>query len=188
MRDLLGKKSMNQDFEYIADLIEEFFSQSRTQQSLSIINAQEITGWEVWLQIEFSYFLSNHLSKPEWWREEILDYDQSLEKERKFLKPDFLIRKKGWKRETYVALEFKQHINASNCIANMRKDMQRVERLDQTSINLRSYWVMGVYQRQPKNEIKALIIDALHTHDYEYELNLTRNKVINNTPFGYCIF
>lgn len=179
---------MDQDFEYIAQLVAEFFSQVRTRRSLSLIAEQEMTGWEVWLQIEFSYFLTNHDTQPEWWREEMLDYDKKLEDKKRFLRPDFIIRKKGWKRDSYVAIEFKQHVNAANCIANMQKDMHRVERMDHSNFSLRSYWVLGVYHRLPKPEIRSLIISALQAHEYDYDQKLVRNVVIPQTPYGYCIF
>jgi hypothetical protein len=179
---------MSVEFDYLKELTEEFFSTAHIRQSLNIIYTREITGWEIWLQIELSRFLSQHESEPEWYREEEHDYDRRMEKGKSFLKPDFLIRKKGWKKYSYFALELKQHREAANCISNMKKDMARVEKIKQSSVDLRNYWVLGVYLRKPKTEIKELILDALDSHGYEYDDSVIVNKYIPKTKFGYCIF
>ena len=179
---------MSVEFEYLEKITQEFFSKARIQQSLNIIYEHDITGWEIWLQIELSHFLSKHDSEPEWHREEEHDYDRRMEKNKSFLKPDFLIRKKGWRKDSYFALEIKQHREAANCISNMKKDMARVEKIKQSSVDLRNYWVLGVYERKSKADIKELITDALDLHGYEYDDNVVVNKFINNTYFGYCIF
>ena|SRR5450830_84992 len=179
---------MSVEFKYLTELAEEFFSRSHTQKSLRLIDENEISGWEIWIQVEFSYFLSMHITEPEWGREVALDYDRRSEKNKKFLRPDFLIRKKGWRRESYFALEFKQHTVAANCISNMVKDMHRVEKLRRSTIDLRSYWLLGIYKRRPKSEINELITNALSIYDYKYHLDSVVNKVIQNTPYGYCIF
>ncbi|MDL0433993.1 hypothetical protein QPM17_22895 [Marinobacter sp. TBZ242] len=95
---------MSQDFDYLTELTEDFFRQRRVGRSLRIIEESEITGWEVWFQVEFAHFLSQHLTEPEWWREWSLDYDRRMEKGRTFCRPDFIIRKKGWRQESYAAL------------------------------------------------------------------------------------
>lgn len=179
---------MSAEFDYLAELADSFFSLRHTQKSLSLIHNHGITGWEIWLQVEFAHFLSMHESSPEWWREETLDYDRRMEKEKSFLRPDFLIRKKGWKRESYFALELKQHPVATTCISNMVKDMRRIEKLRRSSIDLRAYWLLGIYFRESKTQLADAIADALASCDYQYDSSRVVNKFVRNTPYGYCIF
>lgn len=179
---------MRTGFDYLADLADEFFAQRFTQQSLRLIHQHKISGWEVWLQVEFGHFFSLHDSKPEWWREEPLEFDRRSEKERQFFRPDFLIRKKGWKRESYIALELKQHPVAATCISNMAKDIGKIDKMKRSSIDLRAHWVLGVFEREKKADIKEKIVGALDSLGYAYNPNRVVNKFIRNSPYGYCIF
>ncbi|KAB2308697.1 hypothetical protein F8A87_13555 [Betaproteobacteria bacterium SCN2] len=179
---------MSSEFEYLAELADDFFSQPHTQQSLSLIHQHNISGWEIWLQVELGHFLSMHESEPEWRREEALEYDRRLERTKQYLRPDFLIRKKGWKKESYLALELKQHRNAPACLANRAKDIVKLDKLRQSSIDLRSCWVLGVFERESKADLNELIADTLESVDYDYDPEYVVNKYIWNTPFGYCIF
>lgn len=179
---------MNAEFDYLTELSKDFFSQRRTQKSLSLINQYSISGWEIWFQVELSHFLSIHESEPEWQREVSLDYDHRIEKEKQFFRLDFLIRKKGWKKDSFFALDLKQHPKAEICIPNMTKDIDKIEKLRQSSIDLRAHWVLGVFLKESKADINELIARALDSRDYKYEQDHVINRVIPNSPYGYCIF
>ena len=86
---------MNADFLYLGELVEEFFHQRRVGKAFSIIENNGITGREVWFQVEFASFLSQHSTEPEWWREWPVEFDGRIEKEHLFCRPDFIIRKKA---------------------------------------------------------------------------------------------
>ncbi|KAA8996733.1 hypothetical protein FJU30_21275 [Affinibrenneria salicis] len=93
---------INRDFDYLTTLLSDFFSQKEIRKRLSIIDEAGITGWEVWLQIEFASFIAQQNNI--WSREEILEFDFRKRPEKYFFRPDFLLRKKGWILETYSAL------------------------------------------------------------------------------------
>lgn len=148
---------MNQDFDYVAQLVNGFFTQQRVGRSLQLIEEYEITGWEVWFQVEFAHFLSQHESQPEWERERSIDYDHRMEKERNFCRPDFIIRKKRWRKESYTLLEVKQHPEAGTCLSNMIKDVKKISKIKESSLDVRGYVVLGIHRRQKKGELRELI-------------------------------
>ncbi len=87
-------KKPQADFDYISELLDAFFKQPALRKSFRIICEREITGWEIWFQIEFARFLAEHPAMPEWERERAFQFDYRRESVRSFLKPDFIIRKK----------------------------------------------------------------------------------------------
>ena len=74
---------MKQDFDYIAELITDFFNDKHIIKRFVFLEEWEVAGWETWLQVEFGYFLSEHSSNPEWWRETTLSMDGRKEKKNK---------------------------------------------------------------------------------------------------------
>ncbi|MCG9647616.1 hypothetical protein L1D24_03420 [Vibrio brasiliensis] len=49
------------DFQFIKELAVDFFSQQHIVERLSLIESNELTGWEIWLQVEFAMFLETQL-------------------------------------------------------------------------------------------------------------------------------
>lgn len=179
---------MNTDFEYLSSLVESFFSQRRIGRSLAIIEDHEITGWEVWFQIEFANFLSQHDSLPEWWREWPVKLDRRKEKGRTFCRPDFIIRKKGWRQESYAALEVKQHPDAAACFANMRKDIEKISKVKVSSLDIRTFWVLGIHKRKPKAELRELILSSFESAGMDPpDTNLTI-RFIPGSNYAYSMF
>ncbi|WP_430317761.1 hypothetical protein [Pseudomonas nitroreducens] len=176
------------DFEYIRDLLDEFFKKRSIKAAFKIINQQEITGWEIWLQIEFARFLAEHASEPEWWRETPLKFDYRREKTGYFLKPDFIIRKKHWPLESYVALEIKQHQHAGNCVANMISDLEKVAKIRKSELNVRSLWALGIFCTEPDACIFELIETKLQSRGLEYHESRTKAAPISGTAFSYALF
>lgn len=129
---------MKADFDYLSLLVGEFFLDDHISSRFNMIHDNQISGWEIWLQIEFSHFLTNHASQPEWWREHSLPYDRRMQKEKWSLRPDFLIRKKGWKTETYMVLEIKQHPNPATCMRNMLSDYEKISKMKKSAMQMRS--------------------------------------------------
>jgi len=179
---------MSGDFHYLAELAEDFFRQRRVARSLSIIEEQEITGWEVWFQIEFANFLSQHGSAPEWWREWPLEFDRRREKERTFCRPDFIIRKKGWRKESYAALEVKQHPEAAMCFSNMMKDIVKISKVKGSSLDLRTFWVLGIHRRKPKSELRDLVESRFEAAGMESPGENLAIKYIPNSNYAFSMF
>ncbi|EKP0278424.1 hypothetical protein JGK46_002288 [Aeromonas bestiarum] len=151
---------MKADFDYLSSLISEFFSQKEIQNRLNIIYEHDISGWETWLQIEFSTFLAGHASEPDWGREVALSVDKRKEKDRLAIRPDFIIRKKGWRQERYMALEMKIHPAAKSCIHNMMADFEKLGKMKASELDVRSYWGLGLFLTPgPDSEPLDEIID-----------------------------
>lgn len=71
---------MISDSAYILDILEQFFKDKEIKKKFQIIQNSNITGWEIWLQIEFAYFLNGLEGSPEWYRESSYEYDRRKEK------------------------------------------------------------------------------------------------------------
>lgn len=114
------------DFDFIATLIAEFFQQKHIKKRLKLIKSKPITGWEIWLQVEFSVFLDAQLDVAYWKREFQYSIDKRKARHRDFMAIDFIIRKKGATREQYIALEIKQNSSVKSCIRGIMKDTHKV--------------------------------------------------------------
>ena len=176
------------DFEYVSELLEMFFKRRRLQSAFKVIAAQEITGWEIWFQVEFARFLAEHESEPEWWREYPFAFDYRMEKERIFLRPDFVIRKKHWATDRYLALEIKQHLQLGNCITNMISDLKKVAKIRKSEIDLRSYWALGIFQTDDEIDLPELIESKMSGTALSYHESRTAISYIPGTVFSYALF
>jgi hypothetical protein len=156
--------------------------------AFSIIGANEISGWEVWLQIEFARFLSGHHTEPTWWRESKLEFDYRKEKEKYFFKPDFLIRKKGWHSDGYAALEIKQHRNAAICVSNMINDLVKVSKVRKSELNLRCYWALGFFMTDPADDVEEIVLLKGILANVEVTESQLAIEEIEGTHFSYALF
>lgn len=180
-----GKNNLVQsDYNYVFELIDEFFADDHIQKRFSIINSFDISGWEIWFQIEFSHFLATHLSRPEWYREFPIEYDKRKEKNKSFFKPDFIIRKKGWKIDTYTAIEIKQHPSVASCIKNMIKDIEKVSKMKSSQLDMRTLWVLGIFKANKEDDLDELVNEYV---DDDYATYLTTD-FIGDTGFAYVMF
>ncbi|MDK2124377.1 hypothetical protein [Parachitinimonas caeni] len=174
---------MQADFDYLCTLIHEFFSQEYIPQRFKVINDYNITGWEIWFQVEFSHFLASHISEPEWWREYKLGFDRRSEKNRLHFRPDFLIRKKGWRVDAYAVLEVKQNPSMVSCITNMQKDMEKVSKMKRSEIDMRSFWALGIFKANPEDDLKIIAGEYFP----ESPSRLIKAEHIENTNFAYLL-
>lgn len=176
------------DFEYVSELLAKFFKQRSLQSAFKVIAAQDITGWEIWFQVEFARFLTEHESEPEWSREYPFEFDYRMERERAFLRPDFIIRKKHWAADRYLALEIKQHQQLGNCIANMISDLKKVAKIRKSEIDLRSYWALGIFQTDDEIDLPELIESKMSGTALSYYQSRTAINHIPGTIYSYSLF
>lgn len=158
---------MFRDAEYITALVDNFFKQEEIIKRFEMIEENRISGWEIWLQIEFSYFLCKHSSKPEWYREQSYEYDRRQEKIKLRLKPDFLIRKSGWTKDQYMALEFKQDYQALPCFKKMSTDMDKYIKIRQSNNDLRSVWAVGIFHSENIEYVEKTLTDYMESQKME---------------------
>ena len=180
---------MEGDFDFLKELIANFFKQEDLQQKLQIIYEDErIRGWELWLQIELACFLAEN-TMVDWERESSIAFDGRKERNKTFFKPDFLLRKKGWRRESYIALEIKQHSEAIACIDNMLKDIEKVSKARESSADLRCFYALGIFKKEENKKIlKSKILDKASRVGWELEESLIEIQIIKNTSYVYAIF
>ena len=50
---------INRDFDHLSTLLHLFFTRQDIQQKLNIIDQHNISGWEIWMQIEFANLLAS---------------------------------------------------------------------------------------------------------------------------------
>lgn len=179
---------MRGDFVFICDLAAQFFSQTHIKKRLQQIEAHDISGWEIWLQIEFSVFIATHTDVAEWWRECLYKIDRRYTPKRQHMMIDFVLRKKHTAREEYIALEIKQHMSASTCIKNMVTDIDKVYLVRNSEDDLRTVCALGVHPCLETAELQHLIDHHTCHWDTNIPQNWIRQQAIAGTQLAYSIF
>lgn len=172
---------MKQDFNYIAELITDFFNDEHIIGRFVFLEDWEVSGWETWLQIEFAYFLSEHSNTLVWDRETTLLMDGRKEKLKWQCRPDFIIRKKGWKQESYVILEIKQAIKPQDCMNLLWGDLNKISKVKSSEIDARLKCGLAIFQADHVQLEKTI------THN-ELQRDTTASDVIGDTGFSYLLF
>lgn len=175
---------MKRDFDFVSGLIEEFITQKKVIEKFNIIEDKKITGWEIWFQIEFASFLSNHIMVGDWFRECPIAIDGRKEKIKSKIIVDFLIRKKNYMQEKYIALEIKQNKSIDTCLSKMIEDLIKVKKRKPSSTKLRSFWSIGIH---PTDEVSK-IEDKIEKKQYEKNFELDKYivvKQIKNSTFAH---
>ena len=57
----MNKKKKKKDREFILEVSEEFFAKENIVRKLNDFYEFQVKGWEIWLQVEYYLFLTNHL-------------------------------------------------------------------------------------------------------------------------------
>jgi len=175
---------IQRDFEFIIDLMEEFTKQKMIRDRLNIIEKENVTGWEIWWQIEFSSFLSNHNKISYWDREFILPVDKRTKWKKEKMAIDFLIKQKYSKKDRYIALELKQHKSMKQCITKMIVDIDKINSIKKSYDILRSFWNIGIHKLENNEKSNKNIDDIMHI--LYKDCNYTQH--IKKTNFAFTIF
>ncbi len=96
-----------------------FFKQPKIQQRIQLITQRNITGWEIWFQVEFACFIDNHEGIGQWYREWQYSVDRRRTKIRQYMAIDFAFCRKHTNRDKFIALEVKQNLNAFTTCSKM---------------------------------------------------------------------
>lgn len=174
------------DFDFTVSLFEDFFAQSKIQKSLKVIEKYTISGWELWWQIEFATFLSEHPDRHEWYREQAIDVDRRKNKNKDKLFADFIIRPRNHARDRFILIELKQNSSTKTCITNMTKDALKVWVAKESSLTQRSFWSVGVHPKVSKKLVREMVENAANVH--EIDLFDVHTKFIPNTEFAFTVF
>jgi hypothetical protein len=190
--DKIKGKIMGQqkrDFDFTVQLFNNFFSQDRIQKGLNVIKHADITGWEIWWQVEFATYLSTKDEMlSEWYREWEYPLDERKNKKSTKMFIDFLIRQKRAKKNSYIALELKQHIYAKSCIRKMLKDVEKVFSMKESASDIRSFWNVGIYREKMDGGDESVEKIILEDRRISTDSSFIRTEKISNTGFYYTIF
>lgn len=176
---------MKKDFEFIVDLVEEFTCQKYIIDKLNQFEVLELTGWEIWFQIEFALFLENHTNIKKWEREKNYIRDRRKALLGGVVAIDFIIKKVNAKKAQYIAIELKQNNSMSKCVNNMICDINKIELLKPTELEqIRCLVNIGIHL-VPK---RKMMTDLLDESDIKSMTKHICCRKINNTNFAYTIF
>ncbi|MDC9590148.1 hypothetical protein PSI23_12775 [Xenorhabdus sp. XENO-10] len=128
-------------------------------------------------------------TEHEWWREYAFKCDNRKIKDQNHLKPDFILRKKGWALDTYMAVEFKQNTNPTACVRNMVSDLDKISKIRKSEVKLRSIWAVGVTKGINSTKLDNLVEQYLDDDVYQTKSRSKhiQLKQIGETPFYYVI-
>lgn len=180
---------IGRDFEYIRTLLHDFFAIKSIRDKLNLIDEYGITGWETWMQVEFAAFLC--AQNGDWEREGRYLLDRRMSLDKFYFKPDFILRKKGWGVDTYVALEFKQNSQPAACIRNMVLDLEKVAKARRSEVNLRSVWAIGVTSMLNIDENELVELAKTYVNPKYFELKSQEKHIyarpIRKTNYGFIL-
>lgn len=147
MNNAITKK----DREFILEVSEEFFAKEDIVKKLNDFNEFQVKGWEVWLQVEYYLFLTNHSKVKKVDREIRCPLDGRKSKIKRSAVLDFMIHEKN--KTSAIPLEIKQDISPTTCLRHMTNDVKKFENIKYTGIDTgRSLWCLGVHLGQLKEE------------------------------------
>ncbi|AZN65023.1 MAG: hypothetical protein A3F63_06185 [Pseudomonadales bacterium RIFCSPHIGHO2_12_FULL_40_16] len=181
---LFTLRQLREDFQFLKEIIKEFFQCIDIVDKLNKFDEFEIKGWEIWLQVEFAIFMHNHARISQVEREVRYEFDKRSSKDKNICSIDFMIRQKN--KHSSIPLEIKQHKNISHCIRYMFKDMEKYEKIRGSKITTERFlWCLGIHPT-PKDEfyLNRLICEnkfrEIHP-DYIFSKN------IEGTSFSFTL-
>lgn len=173
------------DLEFLTELSTEFFAQRSIRRTLQVIGAQNISGWEKWLQVEFAAFIHDHENVKAWSREAPYATDQRIEKARTRCAVDFIVHQKY--KQRHLALEIKQVKSVSRCTRAMVEDITKMLAIRRSEFDIRCVWCLGVHQDATDSEV----LRKLKYHADELRLPLSPSLVatrsIGRTGYAFSL-
>ncbi|MCG9702691.1 hypothetical protein L1D19_21730 [Vibrio natriegens] len=178
---------MDTDFQFTLQLLQRFFKQPKIQHRLQLITEHDITGWEIWLQVELACFINDHEDISEWYRECQYSVDKRLAKTRQHMAIDFAFRRKRTKKDRYIALEIKQNLNVTQCIHNMVKDIEKVWWMRSSEDDIRSMWCLGVHPTSNDASLKQVVNKYAQQYEFELDEQCIHYQDIDGTKWRFTL-
>ncbi|KHO14228.1 hypothetical protein NT90_16905 [Acinetobacter baumannii] len=174
------------DLEFIYSIFDTFFKKKYIRDRLNLIKNNQITGWEIWLQVELAFFLSEHADVMQWSRELPYSLDKRVDKLKDKGIVDFCLRERNKSTEKMIAIELKQCNSAKSCITAMIKDLNKFHSLKPSEYkSIRSFWCVGVHPKVQESTCIEYINQ--NKNGYEFNQNHLLSKEIKGTEFSYTI-
>jgi hypothetical protein len=149
-------RTIYKDFDFLRNLLTEFFAQRSLRSRFRIMEETNISGWEIWLQVELALFLQKHDDVSQWQREKRHSLDMRKSDYWNNASIDFSVRQKH--AHSFIPLEIKQHKIASQCIKYMAEDIKKFRNIkDSEHITGRSLWCMGIHNQVDEKTIEKYL-------------------------------
>ena len=178
--------SEKQDFQFIYEISKSFFKKAHVKKTLAAIDADYVTGWEKWLQIEFATFLREHPDIRAWWRESKFEIDKRVLAFRSRCAVDFLVHQKS--KQSHFALELKQRNSPSGCVKGMLQDRRKIAAIKYRDYDIRSVWCLGVHRVQTPEEVLRLLRYYSDKMKISIKPENAITEAIGQTGYSFTIF
>lgn len=171
-------------FDFVVSLMDGFVKQPTIIEKLNMIHSNKITGWEIWFQVEFASYLTDHTSIAEWKREKEFRVDRRKVSGRTKVIVDFVVRQKYAKKKNYIALELKQHNSMATCLKKMQEDIGKIYIALKSDTSFRSFWNIGIHKSEALDKMDA----KLKQIEHKLLRNCIKVQIIEETEFAFTIF
>ena len=177
---------MKKDFDFTAQLMNEFFDQNHIQERFKLIQECEISGYEIWLQVEVAAFFNAHSLVADWKREVEYSIDRRVMKHRNRALVDLIFRKKHSSTDKWIGLEIKQNQNLSACLRGIMEDTLKLNAVKDSEDNLRCFWSLGVFQASNEN-VHDKLMNSANSHNFELPKNCFQHHKIGDSGYEYLV-
>lgn len=175
--------TINKDFEFLSEILKEFVDQKAFIKKLQLMHETDISGWEIWLQVELALFFQGHEKIAEWNREQRHSLDMRKSSYWSNASIDFYLRKKY--AHDAIPLEIKQHKTASQCIKSMGADARKFSTIkSSSSTTSRPLWCMGIHAQVEEQTVR----DYISKYDCPVEEKCILVYPIKNTAYMMTLF
>lgn len=178
--------TLKADFEFVQGLVQDFFASRHLRRTLVAIEADEISGWEKWLQIELAQFFREHDQIKAWWRESSYKLDRRVAQSRTQCAVDFLLHQA--RKQSHMALEVKQVDSVNNCVAGMLLDRRKISRIRGGVYDIRSVWCLGIHKAASQDEVRRKLVYHADRLEVEYNDKFFDSRRIGRTGYSYTLF
>lgn len=166
-------------------ILSDFFRAASVRKALRLIESMEISGWEIWLQVELARFVAEHPRIGEWHREYPLTLDRRMRARRRVANVDFVLRQKWGRKDRPILVELKQRRRPSSCVRGMIRDLQKLSRLRRSSANPHSVWAVGVHRREGLPRMRNRIYRIAKKRGVSIVESLILHRVVRKTPWAW---
>lgn len=174
------------DFVFISSVTDGFFRKKSIKDTIKIIDSQNITGWEKWLQIELAKFFQDHSDVSDWRRECRYMLDKRTSRNRESCTVDFSLKQKY--KQSWIALEVKQINSPASCIKYMQKDLLKIRQIKNSQDDIRTVWCLGIHKHADEGNIHGHVLRQAAINDLDINMKHVMTKKIGRSEFAFTLF
>lgn len=175
-----------EDFKFVYDLSRAFFKKTHIKKTISLIKLESLTGWEKWVQIEFSAHILEHEGIKAWDREYRYKLDQRVRSLRQNCAVDFVVHQKG--KHTHMAIELKVKKTPNSCIRGMARDHNKIAAITKKENDIRSAWCLGIHLSEHEDTVFERVKKHMGDPNIWMDKALFRSETIGKTGYSFTVF